>query len=205
MGNLITNWVNGGGIAVILVLMVINGCGIPFPSEVIMPFAGYFAATGHLNVVGVVLAGAFGNLIGALIAYSVARRFGRTLLLGPGKRIGISAPHIDLAEKWFARFGYPAVFFGRFLPVVTSYVSFPAGLARINPVAFAGLSLAGSLVWCSALTALGYGVGANYDRYSGAIGKAAIVIAVIVVAVLAGWFIRGRRASARRRGAENSG
>lgn len=199
MGQLITNWVTGGGIPAIFVLMALNGCGIPIPSEVIMPVAGYFAATGHLNVAAAVIAGAVGNTLGGLLAYSLARRYGRPLLLGPGRRIGISPSHLDLAEGWFARFGYPAVFFGRFLPVVTSYVSFPAGLAKINPVAFAVLSLAGSLVWCSALTAVGYGVGANYTRVSGGISKVAIGLGVVVVVVIAAWFIRGRRASARRR------
>lgn len=197
MGDFIRTWVSGGGIPVILVLMAINACGIPIPSEVVMPVAGIFAAAGHLNVVGVVIAGAAGNLVGSLIAYALSRRFGRPLLLGPGRRVGISASHLDLADHWFARFGYPAVFFGRFLPVVTTYISFPAGLAKVHPAPFVVLTFAGALVWCSALTALGYGVGANYTRVSGPISKVAIGIAVLVVLGLAAWYLRGRR----RRGA----
>ncbi len=196
MGQLVTNWVTSGGIYAVLLLMAINACGIPFPSEVIMPLAGYFAATGRLNVVAVVLAGAVGALIGSLVAYGVSRRYGRPLLLGPGRHVGISADHLDLANRWFAKFGYPAVFFGRFLPVVTTYISFPAGLARVQPVAFAVLSFLGALVWCSALTAVGYAIGANYTRVSGAIGKVAIGLAVVVVLALVAWYIRGRRRSA---------
>ena len=198
MGDLINHWVSSGGIAVVFLLMLVNGCGIPFPSEVIMPLAGYFAALGRLNVVAVVLAGLAGNFLGALVAYSVARRFGRELLLGPGRRVGISASHLDMADRWFARFGYPAVFVGRLLPIVCTYVSFPAGLARVHPVPFAVLTLLGAAVWCTALTVLGYTVGANYDRFSGAIGKAAIALAVLVVVAVAVWFVRGRRAAARR-------
>jgi membrane protein DedA with SNARE-associated domain len=163
-----------------------------------MPVAGLFAAQGRLNVVAVVIAGAAGSLLGSSIAYTLARRFGRPLLLGPGRRVGISPSHLDIADKWFARFGYPAVFFGRFLPVVTTYISFPAGLAKVHPLPFAVLTLGGALVWCSALTALGYGVGANYTRVSGAIGKVAIVIAVLAALGLVAWYLRGRRGARRR-------
>ncbi|MBV8300650.1 MAG: DedA family protein [Candidatus Dormibacteraeota bacterium] len=198
MGQLITNWVTNGGIAAVFVLMVVNQCGIPFPSEVTMPLAGYFASTGHLNVVGVVVAGSLGALVGALIAYTLSRLFGERLLLGPGRHIGISKSHLELSQRAFSRFGYPLVFFGRFLPVFTTYVSFPAGLHRVNPVGFAVLSLAGAAIWCSALTAAGYAIGANYDKVSGPIGKAAIVLAVLIVVALVVWYVRGRRARAAR-------
>jgi len=198
VGELINHWVSSGGIVTVFVLMLVNGCGIPFPSEVIMPVAGLFAASGHLNVVAVIFAGLAGNFLGALVAYSVARRFGRELLLGPGRRIGISAAHLDMADRWFARFGYPAVFVGRLLPIVCTYVSFPAGLARVHPVPFAVLTLLGAGLWCTALTMLGYLVGANYDRFSSGIGKAAIGLALLIVLALVVWFVRGRRAAARR-------
>jgi len=198
VGDLINHWVSGGGIAAVFLLMLVNGCGIPLPSEVIMPLAGLLAAGGHLNVVAVIIAGLAGNFLGALVAYAVARRFGRALLLGPGRRVGISASHLDMADRWFARFGYPAVFVGRLLPIVCTYVSFPAGLARVHPVPFAFLTLAGAAIWCTALTMIGYAVGSNYERISGVIGKAAIVLAVLVVLAVVAWFIRGRRAAARR-------
>ena len=86
MGQLISNWVTGGGVAVVFVLMAINSCGIPIPSEVIMPVAGVFAASGKLNLAAVIIAGVAGNVVGATVAYTLARRFGRPLLLGPGRR-----------------------------------------------------------------------------------------------------------------------
>ena len=190
MGGVIGQWVTSGGIFVVLVLMLINSCGVPFPSEVIMPVAGVLAATGHFNIVAVIVAG--------LIAYSLARRFGRPLLLGPGRRIGISASHLDLADRWFARFGLPTVFFGRMLPVICTYISFPAGLAKVQPVWFAGLSLLGSTVWVTFLGVLGYEVGANYTKVAGPIGKIAIGIAVLVVVAVVVWYVRGRRRAAAR-------
>ncbi len=198
MGGVIGQWVTSGGILIVLALMLINSCGVPFPSEVIMPVAGVLAATGHFNIVAVIVAGIGGNLIGALLAYSLARRFGRPLLLGPGKRIGISASHLDLADRWFDRYGLPTVFFGRMLPVICTYISFPAGLAKVQPVWFAVLSLAGSTIWVTFLGVLGYEVGANYTKVSGPISKIAIVFAVLIAIAVVIWYIRGRRRAASR-------
>jgi membrane protein DedA with SNARE-associated domain len=198
MGGVIGQWVTSGGILIVLALMLINSCGVPFPSEVIMPVAGVLAATGHFNIVAVIVAGIAGNVIGALIAYSLARRFGRPLLLGPGKRIGISASHLDLADRWFDRYGLPTVFFGRMLPVICTYISFPAGLAKVQPVWFAVLSLLGSTVWVTFLGVLGYEVGANYTKVSGPISKIAIAFAVLIAIAVVVWYIRGRRRAASR-------
>ena len=197
MTQLLTNWITGGGAAVVLVLMAVNSCGIPIPSEIIMPVAGVFAATGRLNLVAVIVAGVAGNVIGATVAYALARRYGEPLLLGPGKRVGISASHLQIADRWFQRHGLPTVFFGRMLPVVCTYISFPAGLARIKPAWFVLLTLLGAIPWVTGLTLVGYVIGANYDRVAGPIGKAAIVIAVLIVGGIAAWYIRGRRRAAR--------
>jgi membrane protein DedA with SNARE-associated domain len=198
MGGVIGQWVTSGGILIVLGLMLINSCGVPFPSEVIMPVAGVLAATGHFNIVAVIVAGIGGNLIGALLAYSLARRFGRPLLLGPGRRIGISASHLDLADRWFDRYGLPTVFFGRMLPVICTYISFPAGLAKVQPVWFAVLSLLGSTIWVTFLGVLGYEVGANYTKVSGPISKIAIAFAVLIAIAVVVWYIGGRRRAASR-------
>jgi membrane protein DedA with SNARE-associated domain len=193
VSNFITHWITTGGIVLVFVLMAAESCGIPFPSEVIMPFAGFFAAQGHISLTGSIIAGTLGNVAGSLIAYGLAARFGRPLLLGPGRRIGISAAHLDLADRWFERHGLTAVLVGRVLPVVRTYISFPAGLAHVEPVRFTLLTAIGALPWCIALAAAGYAIGANYSRVSGPIEVAAIVIAVIVVAIVVAWFVRGRR------------
>src|ERR1051325_7633794 len=99
------------GIWAVLVLMAAESCGIPFPSEVVMPSAGLLAATGHLNLAEAIVAGAAGNLIGSLVAFALAARFGESLLLGPGRWIGIRAHHLEIADGWFQRWGLWAVFF----------------------------------------------------------------------------------------------
>ena len=200
MSSFITHWVSSGGIVLVFLLMAVESCGVPFPSEVIMPFAGFLAAQGQMSLTGAILAGTLGNVAGSLVAYALAARFGRPLLLGPGRRIGINASHLDLADRWFERHGLTAVLVGRVLPVVRTYISFPAGLAHVEPLRFTLLTFIGALPWCIALAAGGYAIGANYNRISGPIEIAAIIIAVILVAIVVGWLLRGRRRAASRRG-----
>ena len=180
------------GVLAVLLLMAAESCGIPFPSEVIMPSAGLLAAAGHLNLAEAILAGTVGNLLGSLLAFALAARFGEPLLLGPGRWIGIRAHHLEIADGWFQRWGLWAVFFGRVLPVVRTYISFPAGLARINLVWFSVLTFVGALPWCAALALVGYTLGKNYERVSGPIQLAAIVVAVVVAIVVVAWYLRGR-------------
>jgi membrane protein DedA with SNARE-associated domain len=189
----ITTFVQNNGILAVLVLMTVESCGIPFPSEVIMPFAGYLASQGHVSLAGAIFAGAAGNLIGSLIAYWLAAQWGTPVLLGPGRWLGISKRHIELADRWFQKHGLAAVLIGRVVPVVRTYVSFPAGLARVDLLKFSVLTFFGALPWCAALAGAGYAVGANYDKISKPIEIAAVVIAVIVIGLLAAWIVRGRR------------
>jgi membrane protein DedA with SNARE-associated domain len=196
MSGLINNLVNNGGILAVFVLMAVESCGIPVPSELIMTLAGYLAFSGHLSLVAAIVAGAGGNLVGSLAAYALAARYGKPLLLGPGRRVGISPSHVEQAERWFDRHGMAAVFLGRMLPVIRTYISFPAGLARVEITRFSLLTFAGALPWCAALAIAGYEVGANYEKVSGPIEKLAIVIAVVIAGLLVAWIVRGRRRTA---------
>jgi membrane protein DedA with SNARE-associated domain len=198
VSNFITHWVTTGGILLVFLLMAAESCGVPFPSELIMPFAGFLAAQGHISLTGAILAGAVGNVVGSLVAYGLAARFGRPLLLGPGRLLGIRESHLDLADRWFARHGLTAVLVGRVLPVVRTYISFPAGLARVDLLRFTLLTFIGALPWCIALAAGGYAIGANYDKISGPLQTVAIVLAVVVVAIVIAWLVRGRSRSASR-------
>ena len=189
----VSNFIAAYGLVAVFILMVVESCGVPFPSEVIMPTAGLLAAAGHMNLAAAIVVGAFANLVGSLIAYLAAARFGEPLLLGPGRYIGIRRHHLELADGWFDRWGLPAVFFGRMLPVVRTYISFPAGLARVNLPWFSILTFAGALPWCAALAIAGYELGRNYDEISGPVQKIAIVIALVVIAGVVVWYVRGRR------------
>jgi len=180
------------GLLAVFLLMVGESCGLPFPSEVIMPTAGLLAAGGHMNLVAAIIAGAAANLVGSLIAYVLAARFGEPLLLGPGRYVGIRRHHLEMADGWFQRWGLPAVLIGRVLPVIRTYISFPAGLARINLTWFSVLTFVGALPWVAALALVGYLLGKNYDRISGPLEKGAIGIAVLVAIVVVVWYVRGR-------------
>jgi membrane protein DedA with SNARE-associated domain len=188
----LSNFIATYGLLAVFVLMVGESCGLPFPSEVVMPTAGLLAAAGHMNLVVAIIAGGVANLVGSLIAYGLAARFGEPLLLGPGRYIGIRRHHLELADGWFRRWGLWAVLIGRVLPVIRTYISFPAGLARIELVRFSILTLVGALPWCAALALVGYALGKNYDRISGPIEKAAIGVALLVAAVVVVWYLRGR-------------
>ena len=192
----LSNFIGAYGLVAVFVLMVFESCGVPFPSEVVMPTGGLLAATGHMpgGLVAVILAGAVANLVGSLIAYAAAARFGEPLLLGPGRYIGIRRHHLELADGWFRRWGLLAVFVGRMLPVIRTYISFPAGLARVDVLRFSVLTFIGALPWCALLALVGYELGRNYDRISGPIENGAVVLAVLVVTVVVIWYVRGRQA-----------
>jgi membrane protein DedA with SNARE-associated domain len=185
------------GLVAVFVLMAAESCGLPVPSEVIMPGAGLLAAAGHLSLPAAIVAGALGNLAGSLVAYWLAARFGAPLLLGPGRRVGFSREHLHLSQRWFDRHGGLTVFAGRLLPVIRTYISFPAGLSRTRLGQFAVLTLLGSLPWSAALALAGYTLGQNADRISRPVQFASVVILAAVVALLVVWFRRGRTRPAR--------
>jgi len=191
--DLLVHLVRDYGLLAVFVLMVAESCGLPFPSEIIMPAAGLLAAAGHVNLGLAILIGTAGNLCGSLLAYWLAARFGEPLLLGPGRRVGIRPHHLEIADGWFQRHGLWAVGVGRVLPVVRTYISFPAGLARVNPLGFSLATALGALPWCAALGVSGYLLGANYDRVSGPVGRVAVVFAAVLVLTVALWMWRGRR------------
>jgi len=188
----LSNLVASYGLIAVFALMALESCGVPFPSEVIMPTAGVLVAGGHLNLAAAIVAGALGNLVGSLVAFGVAARWGEPVLLGPGRWIGIRAHHIEIADAWFRRWGLWAVLAGRLLPVIRTYISFPAGLARIKLVPFAILTFVGALPWCAALAYAGYVLGQNYDRVSRPIEYAAFCLAAIVAVIVIAWYLRGR-------------
>jgi membrane protein DedA with SNARE-associated domain len=188
----LSQFVAAYGLLAVFVLMLVESCGIPFPSEVIMPTAEVLAATGHINLIAAIVAGAAANLVGSLIAYFLAARFGEPFLLGPGRYIGIRRHHLEMADGWFQRWGLIAVLVGRVLPAVRTYISFPAGLARVDLARFSILTFAGALPWCAALALVGYELGQNYERISGPIGKIAIAVAALVALVVIVWYVRGR-------------
>src|SRR5256885_6441362 len=120
------------GYAGIVLLMAIESACIPLPSEIIMPFSGYLGYVGRFNLWLVTVAGAFGCVVGSLIAYWIGMYGGRPVIEKYGRYLLISHHDLDLADRWFARFGEVIVFVSRLLPAVRTFIAFPAGVARMN-------------------------------------------------------------------------
>jgi membrane protein DedA with SNARE-associated domain len=144
-------------------LMAIESACIPLPSEVIMPFAGYLVSIGQANLLGVATAGAIGCNIGSTVAYYVAAFGGRPVLEAYGKYILITRKELERTDRFFERYGAAAVFFGRLLPVVRTFIAFPAGLARMPMMKFQIYTFLGSWPWCLAIAYVGYLLGARWE------------------------------------------
>lgn len=191
------------GYLAIFVLMMAESACIPVPSEVTMVFGGALAAgavTGaHLNLPLVIAVGVAGNVAGSYIAWGVGayggraawRRWGRYLLLRPGD--------IDRADRWFSRHGTKAVFLGRLLPVIRTFISLPAGITRMPPLRFGIYTLAGCIPWTAALAWAGYAVGANWQHIVSAfhgvtyaLAAVIVLLAVVAIALLVRRRIQGR-------------
>lgn len=173
----------------IFVLMLVESAGIPMPSEVIMPFSGFLVADGKMNFWAVTLLGTVGNLAGSLIAYWIGYRGGRPLIEKYGKYILISKHDLDLADRWFTNYGNATTFFGRVLPIVRTYISFPAGIARMNIWHFSFYTFIGALPWCAALTYAGIKMGDNWELIREKLHNfdLAIGITIVVCIVLYIW------------------
>jgi len=155
---------------------------------------GGTAITWHWWFLGVVAAASLGNLVGSLVAYLLVRRYGEPLILGPGRRVGLTPGHLRLANRLFDRWGLFAVFFGRLLPVVRTYISFPAGLSRrIRLVPFVVATTLGAIPWNFALAFAGLKLGQNYERVAGAIGPSTIPLIIIVILLVLAAYYYGRR------------
>jgi len=190
--NYITSTISDLGYGGIFFLMVAESALIPIPSEVIMPFSGYLVSTGEFNVVYVILAGSVGNLAGSLIAYYAGSHLGREFILRYGKYVLLKKSHLELTETYFLKYGDRSIFIGRILPAVRTYISLPAGLARMNMRKFIVYTLIGSIIWNSALTYIGIQLSQNWKtilQYSDYL-DIAVVIGVIVAIVL---FVRSRK------------
>ena len=143
----------------IVVLMTIESSFIPFPSELVMPPAGYLAAQGRMDPVLAVLAGTFGSILGALFNYWFAIRVGEPFLRRYGKYFLVSAEHLDRAEGFFARHGEISTFIGRLVPVVRQLISIPAGMARVPLGRFVVFTALGAGIWSGILVYIGWFVG----------------------------------------------
>src|SRR5579875_2469183 len=187
MGQSVADFVSflvGLGYGGILVAMAIESCLIPLPSELIMPFAGFYAFQGHFNLFATAIAGALGCVVGSAVAYWIGALGGRPLLLRYGRYILISERDADRADHFFARYGDATIFFTRLMPIVRTFISLPAGIARMNFGRFLIYTFVGSLPWCFILAFAGYKLGQHWHEVGGFLHRYDyVVVAVFIVLV----------------------
>ncbi len=187
--NFIVETVGSLGYIGIFIMMFLESSFFPFPSEIVMVPAGYLAYKGEMNIYLAILSGITGSLAGALLNYFLAVKYGRIFLIKYGKYFFIKEETITKMEDFFKSHGHISTFSGRLIPAVRQYISFPAGLARMNLLLFSIYTSLGAAIWVIILTLLGYYLGDNellvkeYLRY--------IIIGILVLlSVLAFWYYK---------------
>ena len=190
-----TDLIDATGLTGVFVLMTLESACIPVPSEAIMLFAGFNVSEGNLSLVGIVAAGSLGNLAGSLIAYA-AGYYGRVELLDRNRLIHVSRRHLEWADRWFERHGSATVFFTRMMPIIRTFISLPAGVARMPLGRFVAFTLAGSIPWVLMLAIVGREVGDRWDEWKDYLHYADYVVVAAVVIGIAYPLIRRRRGSA---------
>jgi len=197
---IITNVYDAMGWPGVVFLMGVESAAIPFPSELIMPLAGWLLIEAKGDSAWMVLLagfyGALGNLLGSWVAYWISYKAGRTLLEKYGRYVLITRNEVDRAEEWFRKYGELAVFVSRMLPVVRTFISVPAGIARMNFWRFSFYSFVGSYPWSLGLAYGGFKLGENWEDMRQVMRPFDFPIAGII-AVAVAWFIYHRIKTSR--------
>jgi membrane protein DedA with SNARE-associated domain len=202
------------GLLIVFLTMTAESACIPIPSEIVVPYGGFLAAQGHTELWMVIAVATAANLVGSMIAYAVGRYGGRALFLRYGRYVLVRPHHLEKAERWFDRHGEATVFFTRMMPGIRTFISLPAGIARMPVGKFLLYSAFGSVIWNAALAWLGYAAGTavgedawttlqeKFGRYNHIFY---IVVGVVVVALVAWgvWRWRSRHGSPSGRPSED--
>lgn len=187
----VTQFISSIGYAGIFFLMALESAAIPVPSELIMTFSGYLAYQGIFSFTAVVIIGAIGCTAGSIVSYWVGLKGGRLFIDKYGKYVLLNHHHLNLTEDWFGKYGDKAVFFSRMLPVVRTFISLPAGMAKYSFKKLVIFSFIGSLPWCLALAYLGFRLGPHWKEIITFFnGLDLIIIAAIIISVVYFWKIK---------------
>jgi membrane protein DedA with SNARE-associated domain len=192
LSNLVIGMIQASGYWGVFFTMAVESACIPFPSEVIMPFAGFVVSAGKMTLWAITLAGAFGNLFGSIVAYLVGALGGRPFLEKYGKYLLISQKKLEIADRWFTRYGSKAVFFSRMMPIIRTFISLPAGIARMNFLKFCVYTLVGALPWCLLLGYLGVLLGPQWVKIKPYFHILDIIVAVSIAALVLYLVLRRR-------------
>ena len=177
----------------IFIMMALESACIPFPSEVIMPFAGFVVHEGNLNFVWIVIIGTLGNLVGSLIAYYVGLKGGRPILEKYGKYILVTEDKLDLADDIFNKYVSITVFVGRILPVIRTFISLPAGIARMDIKKFTVYTTLGCLPWTLVLAYLGVILGQNWHILTNYFHILDVILVIAIIALILYWVYKFRK------------
>jgi membrane protein DedA with SNARE-associated domain len=190
--NLATDLIASAGLTGVFVLMALESACIPVPSEAIMLFAGFSVSEGELTLFGVVAAGVLGNLVGSWAAYA-AGWYGRLELLERNRLIHVSRAHLEQADRWFERYGAATVFFTRMLPIVRTFISLPAGVARMPFWRFTIYTLLGCIPWVLMLALVGREVGDRWEEWRDNLHYFDYAVVAALLLAAAYWFLWRRR------------
>ena len=181
------------GLLGVFVLMVLESACIPVPSEATMLFACFNVANGEYSLFAAVAAGSIANLVGSWIAYAVGW-YGRIDILEKhGKKLHIKKSHLEWADRWFERHGDATVFFTRMLPIVRTFISLPAGVAKMPFWRFSVLTLAGCIPWVLMLTFIGREAGSRWEKWKDSLHYVDYAVAAAIVVGAIYLFVRWRR------------
>lgn len=189
----ITRAIGDHGFPAVLGLMTLESACIPVPSEVIQLFAGYLVSIHRMSLLAAVSAGVLGNLLGSWIAWSVGYWGGRPFIARYGRYIHVTPARLDLAERWFARHGEITVLVGRCVPVIRTFISLPAGIARMPFWRFTLFTLVGCIPWVLGLTLIGVQVGPSWERWRQRLEYADYLVGAALVLGVAAYVVRARR------------
>ena len=186
VSNFVINLIGNLGYWGVFIGMTLESACIPIPSEIIMPFSGFvvWQGTTNMTLIGITIVGALGNLLGSIIAYSIGLKGGRPLLEKYGKYLLITHSKLELADKWFFRYGGEAVLIGRFLPIIRTFISLPAGITHMDLKKFITYTFIGSLPWSFALGFIGTKLGPNWGLIQGYFHIFDIIIEIGILGII---------------------
>jgi membrane protein DedA with SNARE-associated domain len=192
----VTNLIGDHGVPAVFFLMILESACLPVPSEVIMLFAGYLVSTHSMSLTAAVAAGIAGNIVGSWIAWGVGMSGGRVLLERHGRYLHITPERLDMAGRWFERHGERIVLIARCLPIIRTFISLPAGVARMPFWRFTIYTAVGCVPWVLALTLLGVQVGSHWDRWHKRLEFLDYAVVAAIVAGIVYLVVRRRRGTA---------
>jgi membrane protein DedA with SNARE-associated domain len=190
--NAATDFIDSVGVVGVFILMLLESACIPIPSEATMLFAGFNVSEGDMTLFAIVAAGVLGNLVGSWIAYA-AGYYGRIELLDQNRIIHINRKHLEWADSWFQRHGDATVFFTRMLPIIRTFISLPAGVARMPFWRFTAFTVAGCVPWVLLLAIIGREVGDNWEDWRSHLHYLDYAVIAAIVAGIAYLLWRRRR------------